>query len=81
MYDMSECMLLPVTGRLRKPNTSQQEAPADVINMPRMAIERSPWRSLRVIIEPRRGPQDQFIQGPSGTRGPAVCDILEFDEP
>ena len=47
--------------------------------MLRTAIKRSPWRSLRVIIEPRRGPQDQFIQGPSGTKGPAVCDILEFD--
>ena len=77
---MSECMLFPVPGRLRKLNTSQQETPADVINMPRTAVKRSPWRSLRVIIEPRRGPQEQFIQGPSGTNGPAVCDILEFDK-
>lgn len=32
----------------------QQEAPADVTRMPRKARERSPSRSLMVIIEPKR---------------------------
>ena len=43
---------------------SQEWLPAIPTNMARKATSRNPEREVMVRVEPRMGPEDQFVQNP-----------------